>query len=286
MDPVVELVLQLEPDTAPPSVDLQARQREALLRSMAQAGHTRTPSRHWRPRHSGWFVALAGAAAAAVVVTILVPGSSPSRRPPAPAPATSAVLAAITTALTETSADIEQVQSTVSGAPLSTTSWVDLASGSCRTDTSVNGQLSLTLFDESGNAVIIDYGKKEWWTRGTEGVTCEPLLTPQIIEHALTTGQYTVAGHAVLDGQPSLKLVSTATSSGLHPMAKLAILWVNATTYLPIQSSSTGHLTEQTVFTWVPATATNTARLHIAVPAGFRQVAPPATHVKLLPQRA
>jgi hypothetical protein len=50
---------------------------------------------------------------------------------------------------------------------------------------------------------------------------------------------------------------------------------VNAATYLPIQSTSNGHLPEQTTFTWLPATPTNAATLNITIPAGFRQVASP-----------
>src|ERR1700728_2998175 len=88
-------------------------------------------------------------------------------------------------------------------------------------------------------------------------------------------GHYTVDGQAVLHGQASLKLVSTSATTGLHPVTQLTTLWVNATTYLPIQSTSSGHLPEQTTFTWLPATPTNAATFNIAVPAGFRRVAPP-----------
>jgi hypothetical protein len=278
MDRIDDLVQQLEPETAPPSADVQARQRDALLRSMARADEERTLPRHWRPRHKGWFVAISGAAAVAVVVAVLVVGSSSSPRPPAVTPGSSAVLAAITRALADTSDDIEEVQTTAPGAPVSTTSWVDLSTGACRVDTSLNGQPSLTLFVESGSAVVIDYGLQEWWTRSTEGLTCEP-LTPQTIEQDVTTGQYTVAGHAIVDAQSSLKLVSMGPTTGLHPVAKLTTLWVNATTYLPIQSTSTGHLTAQTLFAWLPATAANTAILDMKVPSGFRMVvAPPSAN--------
>jgi hypothetical protein len=272
MDRIVELVQQLEPEVAPPSVDAQARQRDALLRSMAPADDARTRPGRWRPRHKGWVVAIAGATAVAVVATLLVRGSSSPPRPPAAAPGTSAVLMAITKVLARTSDDVEEVQSRAPGVvQLSATSWVDLATGACRTDTSVNGQPSLTLFVEHGSAVFIDYGLRDWWTRATGGVTCEP-LTPQAIERDVATGNYTLAGRVIIDGQQSLKLVAMTTSSGLHPLTKLTTLWVNAATYLPIQSTSVGHLTERTVFTWLPATSANTARFNVRVPAGFRQL--------------
>jgi hypothetical protein len=280
MDRILDLVQQLEPEVVPPSVDAQARQRDALLRSMALAGAARTRPRRWRTRRAGWFAVATAAVMATVVAAILFPRSSSSPRPLGPAPSTSAVLTAITRALASASDDIEEVQTTVPGAPASTTSWVDVSTGACRVNISVNGRPSLTLFDEQGRALFIDYGHQEWWTRSTEGVTCEP-LTPQIIEHDVSTGQYTVASRAAVNGQPSLKLVSTRTTTGLHPVTTLRTLWVNATTDLPIQSTSIGHLTAETVFTWLPATATNAAILNVTVPTGFRHVDTPPTEIRL-----
>jgi hypothetical protein len=281
MDRIAELVHQLEPETGPPPPEVQARQREALLASMVQADGAGPRPPRWRPRSGSWLVAIAGAAAVAVVVATVLPGpSSPSRpssHPPAGGPATSAVLTAVTRALTGASGDVEEVRTTAS--VLSATSWVDLATGACRADTSVNGRPALTVFDEHGKAVIIDYGHRQWWARGSGGVTCQP-LTPRRIEAALATGRYRLAGHATIQGQQSLELASTTTSSGPHPMPKLTTLWVNATTYLPVQSTSTGHVGERTLFTWLPATAASTAALKIAVPVGFQWVpAPPVQQV-------
>jgi hypothetical protein len=281
MDRIVELVQLLEPEMAPPPPDLQARQRDALLRFVALTDKAPMSPPHPRPhaRHSGWYIAIAGAAAVvAVVAAVSVPGSFPPR-PPVPAPGTSAVLTAVTGALANVSSDIEEVQSSAPAAvQLSRASWVDLATGACRTDTSVNGQPVLTVFVKNGSAVVIDYGLREWWTRGNGGVTCEP-LTPQAIEQDLKTGNYTLAGRATVDGQQALKLVSTTTTAGPHRATKSTTLWVNATNYLPIQSVSVGHVSEQTTFAWMPATSTNAAMLNVTIPAGFRQVvtAPIAT---------
>jgi hypothetical protein len=272
MDRIADLVQQLEPETPLPSEDVRARQRDSFLRSMALADEGRTHSRRGRFRHKGWFLAIAGAVAAVVVAAVLVPRSSPS---PSPSVATSAVLTAITRTLAKTSNDIEEVQSSVPGTPLSTISWVDLSTGACRTDTSLNGEPSLTIFVEQGKAVFINHDLREWWSRSTEGVACEP-LTPQVIEHDLASGHYRVDGHPALDAQASLKLVSKSATTGPHQVTQLTTLWVNAATYLPIQSTSAGHLPEQTVFTWLPATPSHTGILKIAIPAGVRQIAPPA----------
>ncbi len=277
MDQIADLVRQLEPEMPPPSREVQACQREALLESIASSEKARTRPRRWRTRHKAWFVAIVGVAAAAIVTGIVVPGSSPSPRPAAP---TSAVLTAVTRALRATGDDIEEVQSVVPGAPVSTTSWVDLSTGACRADTSLNGQSSFTIFLEHGSAVFVDYSLREWWTRDAGGVSCEP-LTPRTIEHDVTTGDYTVAGHGTVGGQPSLKLVYTSTTTGLHQVTQLTTLWVNATTYLPIQSTSTGHLTEQTTFTWLPVTAINAAILDVRVPAGFQRVAAPPAEERI-----
>lgn len=273
MDRIVELVQQLKPETAPPPEGVEAHQREALLRSMARADTARTRLRFRHPAwHTRWVLAIVGAAAAAIIAAIVSAGLPSPSPPPA---ATSLVLTAVRRALVNTGHDIEEVHSTVSfGVQLSSASWVDVATGACRTDTAVNGKPSLTVWVEHGKATLIDYGAREWWTRPAPGVACEP-LTPKTIAHDLSTGHYTVAGHATVDGQASLKLVTTTTTTGLHPVTKVLTLWVNAATYLPIRSTSSGHLTEQTTFTWLPATAANTAMLKISIPAGLQRVSTP-----------
>lgn len=276
MDRIADLVQQLEPETTLPSGDAWARQLQALVRSMALAEDECTSSRHWRSHHKGWFVAIIGAAAVALVAAVLIPRSSPSPTPRVP---TSVVLVGITRALANTGNDIEEVQSVVPGAPLSSTSWVDLSTGACRTDTSLNGQPSLTVFLERGNAVFVDYRLREWWTRSADGVTCQA-LTPRIIEHDLAAGRYTVAGRTTIAAKSALKLVSRSVTTGPRPVTKLTTLWVDAATYLPIRSTSIGHLVEQTAFTWLPETSTNTTTLNVTVPAGFRQVANPTTGIQ------
>lgn len=291
MERLVELVRHLEPGTAPPPPGAQARQRAALARSTEAAGQARPGPGRRRPPRGGWHLAITGAAAAAVIGAVVTgavvvpswlgsPRTTPEPVGPAPSPApgasvgTSAVLAAVTRALAATGDDVEEVRSTEPVGQLDSTSWVDLATGACRTDTAVGGKPTLTVFVEAGHAVVVDYVRRQWWSRGSEGVTCGP-LTPQAIEQGVAAGHYSLAGHGVLDGRPALRLASTAATSGLHPVTKPTTLWVDATTFLPIQSTSVGHGSEKTVFAWLPATAGNRAVLHVAVPTGFRHVAPP-----------
>jgi hypothetical protein len=104
----------------------------------------------------------------------------------------------------------------VSAAGLGSTAWVDIATGVCRTDTAVGSKPTLTVFVENGQAVIIDYSHRQWWSRSSEGVTCAP-LTPQTIEQGVAAGRYGLAGHGVIDGRQALRLVSTAATRGSTP---------------------------------------------------------------------
>ena len=276
MDRIDDLVQLLEPEVASPPPELQVRQRDALLQFMAQADKAPVRAPHpGRPpaRRRVWYVAIAGAAAVVAAVTaIFIPGSSPPH-PPIATPGTSAVLTAVNRALANVSSDIEEVRtSTPAAVHLSSTSWIDLATGACRTDTAINGQPSLTVLVRNGTAVFIDYGLREWWTRSTGGVTCEP-LTPQKIEHDLSTGHYTLARPTSFDGEHALELASTAATALPHGVTKMTTLWVDATNYLPIESISIGHASERTVFTWMPDTSSQADVFNLAVPAGFRHVA-------------
>ncbi len=275
MDRILELVGQLEPAAGPPPSGAQARQRAALFRSIAP-GEVRTPTHRplWRPAGADWPLALAGLAVAAVAGALLLPGLLYPIRPfspgPGVAPGTAAALTGVRRALTGAGGDVEVVTSTVAAGGLTATTWVDLVSGACRTDTSVRGVPQLTVFVEAGRAVILDYRSRQWWSRPSEGVRCEP-PTPATILRDLAQGDYSLAGRTTIDGKPSLELVSTAPTSGLHPITKLSTLWVDAATYLPIQSVSTGHLAERTTFSWVAATKSTAAILKVAVPPGFHR---------------
>jgi len=289
MERLVELVRQLEPDTAQPPPGALSRQRAALFQSMEAADRTPSGPARRHPRRGGRFLAFAGAAAAAAVVAIgvaTVPGwispASPGSHPSGVAHGTSAVLSAVTTALAGTGGDIEEVRSTASVDQLGSVAWVDVATGACRTDTAVAGTPALTVFVEDGRAVVVDYLRRQWWSRSSEGVTCTP-LTPRTIGQDVAAGRYSLAGSSTVDGRRALRLTSTTATPGLHPVRKQTTLWVDATTYLPIRLTSTGHATDETTFAWSPATAGNRAALEITVPAGFRQVAVPAPGIRPVP---
>jgi uncharacterized membrane protein len=77
-----------------------------------------------------------------------------------------------------------------------------------------------------------------------------------------------VAGRQLIDGIDAIKITG---NNGLDT------LWVSPSTYLPVRVMlSLRKVQVQTDFSWLAPTPANLAQLNVAVPAGFRQVAPPA----------
>lgn len=150
------------------------------------------------------------------------------------------------------------------------------ASGQRMFDLVINRQSGVT-----STAVL--YGSKTWWRQTTSGPAggrsappgCQPAGHvglqvgpgngwPAFIESQLACGAYTVVGRQVVDGVDTLEIAG--------PPGGITV-WVNPSTYLPVRMQA-GPM--QINFEWLPATAANLAELHVSVPAGFRQVPPPA----------
>jgi hypothetical protein len=91
---------------------------------------------------------------------------------------------------------------------------------------------------------------------------------PAFIRAQLACGAYIEVGQQVVDGIDAIKITG---QSGL--LRGQLTIWVNAKTYLPVRLDI-GPL--QNDFQWLRPTAANLARLNVTVPAGFRQVPPPA----------
>jgi hypothetical protein len=131
----------------------------------------------------------------------------------------------------------------------------------------------------SATQTAVIYGTSTWWTAtetatgpGSAGCVQGSIDLsngpgngwPAFIRSQLSCGAYTVAGHQVVGGIDAIKVTG---SSG-----RLTLL-VNPATYLPIRLTI-GPL--QMHFQWLPPTPANLALLKTSVPAGFRQVPPPA----------
>jgi hypothetical protein len=92
-----------------------------------------------------------------------------------------------------------------------------------------------------------------WWLRAT--VNC---------------GGLAVAGDVRIDGQNTIKLITTRRMAG--PLD--GIMYVSPRTYLPVRITTLGVLGSTSDWRWLPATPTNLAELVIQIPAGFRYVPP------------
>ena len=157
----------------------------------------------------------------------------------------------------------------------------------------------------AGATVAVIYGPRAWWRTGltvakafvpmrNRVVSSQwghilPLMTfgsiggirDQVTHHYLR-----IAGRQRIDGVETFKLVYADPASASDG----GVFWVNASTYLPVRwqspvkaptSNLSLYASEPTLgmvttdFRLLPATPANSARLHVTVPAGFRQVPPP-----------
>jgi hypothetical protein len=139
--------------------------------------------------------------------------------------------------------------------------------------------VGVSIANGSGSQITVIYRDRTWWTAttpasepGSPGCTQNSIdLTagpgngwPAFIRSQLSCGAYTVTGHQVVGGTDTIKITG-------H-IGRLT-LFVNPATYLPVELTI-GPL--QMHFQWLPPTPANLAQLKEPVPAGFRQVPPPA----------
>jgi hypothetical protein len=136
----------------------------------------------------------------------------------------------------------------------------------------------------AGTVTAVLYGSRTWWTAPAEPGTAPAgggcaagssirLSTgpgngwPALIRSQLACGAFSVAGHQDVDGVNAIKIAGPVPGF---------TLWVNPATYLPVQLT-VGSVSAS--FEWLAPTAANLGLLHLTVPAGFRQVPPPALPV-------
>ena len=157
-----------------------------------------------------------------------------------------------------------------------------------------HGTIRLSSFTASGQRVFdwgvtpahgttaVIYGSRTWWTapetgQGATGPAQRCVQGgeielgggagngwPAFIRSQLACGAYRVAGRQLVDGISTIKI----TGAGGR-----FTFWVNPANYLPVRASL---VQRQTDFGWLAPTPARLAQLKVAVPAGFRQVPPPA----------
>jgi hypothetical protein len=146
--------------------------------------------------------------------------------------------------------------------------------------------LGVSVDNGTPHSVAVIYRNSTWWretpTRRSAGragpppSSCGPDVElgagpgngwPTFIRGELICGEYTVAGHQLIDGINAVKITG---NKGLDT------LWVSPSTYLPVRAIlGLGGERLQTDFSWLAPTPANLAQLKVTVPAGFRQVPAP-----------
>jgi hypothetical protein len=282
---------------------------------------------HRRQARLTWYAGAAGVTAAAVAVAVtLTGGPAATSAAGGGVPHVSAdafVVSHVTSALAapRQAGDVVYTHSTEAGG-LQVTGWYGQTAYRTELTSGANSRNQDIGYKLSGSKYLVTtvyYPGRAWWQRLVSGplpaapsvdeqmalVTCN-ISRSAVLAHfewssfihdMLTCGSFTTVGHAAIDGVRVLKLAghtkptsSASATAGVKATTSFAeTLWVNASTYLPVQliwtmNSSTSHQslghtshqaganTVQTDFQWLPPTAANLAELAVNIPQGFRKI--------------
>ena len=107
------------------------------------------------------------------------------------------------------------------------------------------------------------------------------------IRAEIANGQFTVIGPTELDGQQAIELkINVPPNHEAPPHIVAELMWVNATTYLPMRDYTRWSNGQQSVgdYVFLPPTPENLAKLRPVIPAGYTragrtQVTGPKPHI-------
>ncbi len=126
----------------------------------------------------------------------------------------------------------------------------------------------------SGTAMSVDHFSRVWSECPSKfilGFT----LDAAGIRAEVANGQFTVIGPAELHGQRAIELkINVPPTNEAPPHVTAERMWVNATTYLPMQDYTRWSNGQQSVadYVFLPPTAKNLAKLRPVIPAGYTRV--------------
>jgi len=126
----------------------------------------------------------------------------------------------------------------------------------------------------SGTDLVVNHFRHVWGVWHGQFVLGFPLDAAGI-RAEIANGQFTVVGQTELHGQQAIELkINVPPNHEAPPHTTAARLWVDATTYLPVQQYVRRSNGEQYVqeFTFLPPTPANLAKLRPVIPAGYRHV--------------
>lgn len=126
----------------------------------------------------------------------------------------------------------------------------------------------------SGTELVVNHFQHVWGVWHGQFILGFPLDAAGI-RAEIANGQFTVIGPAELHGQRAIELkINVPPSNEAPPHTTAATLWVDATTYLPMQQDVRMSNGAQYVqdFTFLPPTPGNLANLRPVIPAGYKRV--------------
>jgi hypothetical protein len=129
----------------------------------------------------------------------------------------------------------------------------------------------------SGTAMAVDHFNHTWrecHSKFVLGFT----LDAAGIRAEIANGQFTVIGRTILNGQQAIELkFNVPPNNEAPPHVTAERLWVNATTYLPMQDYTRWSNGQQSVsdYVFLPPTPKRLAKLRPAIPAGYTRAGCP-----------
>lgn len=126
----------------------------------------------------------------------------------------------------------------------------------------------------SGTTLVVNHFRHVWEMWHGRFILGFPLDAAGI-RAEIASGQFTVAGQTELHGQQAIELrINVPPSNEAPPHTTASRLWVNATTYLPMQQYvrlSNGAQSVQE-YAFLPPTPENLAKLRPVIPPGYQHV--------------
>jgi hypothetical protein len=125
---------------------------------------------------------------------------------------------------------------------------------------------SVKISTQRMEVIDVEYGNHTWSKTIQSGGTFTT-NGPAALRQEIANGKLGSIEKTELDGRPVFKVTIRDKSQGT-----VTTVWVDPTTYLPMQTESTGggnHLTIESEY--LPPTPANLAKLNVTIPAGFKQ---------------
>lgn len=130
----------------------------------------------------------------------------------------------------------------------------------------------------TGEMIDVEYGSRTWSDQEATPLASGGVFGADQVRQEIAQGYLRVDGPATVGGKKAIKLSLRLPGAG----GVTSVLWVDASTYLPIESVAhrPGKTPETTTtdYQMLPSTPGNMASLNVPVPAGFTRTATPPAY--------